>query len=241
VSLGFRVVDTVLLFLLMTEIKPPAGLATVVASAKEVPGIIRSAFGALKNSRALRLLLIVEVTWGVGAITWEGLFPAKLGELMGIDTAAGTLGPLTAAAWAAAAAGSAIVMWFSRRLGRHVTAALTRIVQGLSVIAMGALGGIVGLTVAYLTCFVVFGAAGPVHQAMVHDEAEASNRTTITSLNNLCGMAAASFSGIILGSLADSAGIPVAMYVGAVVVLLGAPLYYLVGRHQAAEPAVAEA
>jgi hypothetical protein len=54
-------------------------------------------------------------------------------------------------------------------------------------------------------------------------------------------MAAASFSGIILGSLADSAGIPVAMYVGAVVVLLGAPLYYLVGRHQAAERAVAQA
>jgi MFS family permease len=241
VSLGFRVVDTVLLFLLMTEIEAPSGRATVIGSVREVPAIIRSAFVALKGSMALRLLLVAEVTWGIGAITWEGLFPARLGELLGVDSAAGVLGPLTAAAWAAAAAGSAVIMWFSRRLGRHRAAALTRLVQAASVVAMGALGGIVGLTIAYLTSFLMLGANGPLHQAMVHDEAEASNRTTITSLNNLCGMAAASLAGILLGTLADASGIPVAMYVGAAVVLIGAPVYYMIGRHQATEPAVAEA
>ena len=100
---------------------------------------------------------------------------------------------------------------------------------------MGALGGVVGLAVAYLTCFAMLGASGPVHMAMVHDEAESSNRTTITSLNSMFGMAAASVAGIILGSVADASGIPTAMFIAAAVVATAVPLYLLIGRRVSAE------
>jgi predicted MFS family arabinose efflux permease len=149
---------------------------------------------------------------------------------VGVDEAASLMGPLAAAAWASSAAGSGLVMLVSKRLGRHRTAALIRGIQAITVVAMGALGGVVGLAVAYLTCFAMLGASSPVHMAMVHDEAEASNRTTVTSLNNMCGMAAASLAGIVLGFVADASGVPMAMFIAAAVVAAAAPLYLIAGR-----------
>ena len=229
-NLVLRTVDTVVLVMLMRELRPALGIRAVLESARGVPTVIKSALVVLRRSIPLRLLLVIEVTWGVGAIAWEGLFPARLGEIVGVDEAASLMGPLAAAAWASSAAGSGLVMLASTRLGRHRTAALIRGIQAISVIAMGAIGGVVGLAVAYLTCFAMLGASGPVHMAMVHDEAEASNRTTVTSLNNMCGMAAAALAGIVLGFVADASGVPMAMFIAAAVVASAAPLYLIAGR-----------
>lgn len=229
-NLALRAVDTVALVILMNELRPAMGIRAVIDSARDVPSVIKSAWAVLRRSAALRILLVIEVTWGVGAVAWEGLVPARLGGIVGVDEAAGLMGPLTAAAWAASAAGSGLVMLASKRLGRHRTAALTRGVQAVGVIAMGALGGVVGIAIAYLTCFAMLGASSPVHMALVHDEAEASNRTTVTSLNSMFGMAAAALAGIILGSVADSSGLPMAMYIAAGVVAAAAPLYLIAGR-----------
>ena len=229
-NLVLRTVDTVALVILMRELGPTMGIRAVMASARDVPIVIKSALAVLGRSVPLRLLLVIEVTWGVGAIAWEGLFPARLGEIVGVDEAASLMGPLAAAAWASSAAGSGLVMLASKRLGRHRTAALIRGIQAISVVAMGAIGGVVGIAVAYLTCFAMLGASGPVHMAMVHDEAEASNRTTVTSLNNMCGMAAAALAGIVLGYVADASGVPMAMFIAAAVVAAAAPLYLIAGR-----------
>ena len=229
-NLVLRTVDTVALVILMSELRPALGIRAVMESARAVPIVIKSALAVLGRSVPLRLLLAIEVTWGVGAIAWEGLFPARLGEIVGIDEAASLMGPLAAVAWASSAAGSGLVMLVSKRLGRHRTAALIRGIQAITVVAMGALGGVVGIAVAYLTCFAMLGASSPVHMAMVHDEAEASNRTTVTSLNNMCGMAAASLAGIVLGFVADASGVPMAMFIAAAVVAAAAPLYLIAGR-----------
>jgi MFS family permease len=230
-ALALRMVDTVLVATLMTEVRAPRGRGAVMEEAKRVPTIITDVFRLVRASAPLALIVAVELFWGFGMATFEGLFPPRLGEVLGSsERAAAIMGPVAAAAWLAAAAGSAIVPWFTRRFGRHVAAAAMRVLQGATVAAMGLLAGPVGLITAYLVCFVVHGAANPVHATLLHNEAAAENRTTVLSLDSMAGQAAGALGMIVLGRIADVSGIPVGMFVGGAVLAAAAPLYLLAGR-----------
>jgi predicted MFS family arabinose efflux permease len=202
-----------------------------------VPSVIRATYRLARTSTALSLLVAVELFWGFGMGAFETLFPPRLGDVLGsADQAAAAMGPIVAVAWVASASGAAIVSWFSRRIGPHSTAAAMRVLQGATVVGMGAFGGVAGLVTAYLMCFVIHGAANPVHMALLHDQAHASNRTTVLSLNSMVSMTAGAAGGIALGAIADRAGIPTGMYVGAVILAAAAPLYLLAGRRHTQRP-----
>lgn len=227
----FRLVDTVLLGFLMSEVQRPLGWEGVAASAREVPRIVTGAFRLVRTRAALGLVIGVELFWGFGMIAFETLFPVRLGIVLGsMEQAGGLMGPIAAAAWGASSVGAAVVPWFSRRVGRHKVAACMRVLQGGTVAAMAALGGVGGLVTAYLSCYLIHGAGSPVHFALIHDQAEASNRTTVVSLNSMVGMASAALGSIVLGAIADRGGVPLAMWTGAFVLAAAAPLYILAGR-----------
>jgi predicted MFS family arabinose efflux permease len=144
------------------------------------------------------------------------------------------MGPVAAAAWVASSVGAAAVGWFSTRLGQTRAAAAMRILQAGTVVAMGLAAGPAGAIAAYLGCYVVHGAANPVHLALIHREAIASNRATVLSLNSLMAAAAGTVGGIVLGAIADGHGAAAGMYVGAGVLAVGALFYIGVGRARAA-------
>lgn len=231
VALGLRILDTLLVRRLMVELRPPAGLAMLRASVRAVPGIVRSSISLVITSSTLLLLVLVEVTWGFGMVAFETLFPPLLADQMSSpDRAAAVLGPVSAAAWLASAGGAAVVSGFSARVGRHRAAAMMRVLQAGTLVAMGAAAGPIGAITGYLACYALHGAANPVHQTLLHERARADNRATVLSLNSLMASGAGAVGGIVLGAVADGTSIAIGMYVGAVVMAIGAPLYVLADR-----------
>lgn len=226
VALVLRVFDTVMVYVLMTEVARPQGWHAVKQSIAEVPVIIKSSFGLVATTASLALLVAVEVTWGLSASSWEGLFPVRLEEVLGDATrAAALMGPAAAGAWLASAAGSGMMPWFTRRWGQYRAAAVMKIVQAATLVAIGIIAGPAALVAVYLGCYLVFGAGVPVHSALIHAHATAANRTTVASLNSMAGMGAGALGGIMLGYVADTVSISAGMWLAAAILALGAPLY----------------
>lgn len=245
VAIGLRLVHLGALVGLMTE-TPRRAHRTVGDSVRETPAVIRASIRVARGSVVLLALLAVEVSWGFGMTTFEGLFPPRLAEVVGdADRAGALLGPVIAVAWAAFAAGSAAVPRLTGWLGQARAGAVLRIVQGLTVAGMALIAGPAGVVIAYLATYAVHGAANPVHLAMLHDQVDSEHRTTVSSLNSMVSQSAGAVGGIVLGAVADAASVTTAMVAGAVVLTAAAPLYGFAGRRlgdprEASDPVTAD-
>ena len=226
--LVLRVVDMTAVALLMTEVRRSRGVKAVTASVRAVPSVVSQSVRLIRHSPALAALVGVELLWGSGMSTFELLMPVHLADLLGSEQgAAAVLGPASAGAWVAAAAGAAAVPAVIRLFGgRTWTAgAALRIAQALAVAGMAISGGPAGLILAYVIVYIVHGASNPVHYGLVHRAASPENRTTIVSANTLASRMGGAAGAVALGALAQATTIPVAMIVGAVVLAAAAPLY----------------
>lgn len=225
VAVGLQVVGLLAVLALLRE-RRAAGSSALRESIAEAPRMIGQAMGLLRRSRVLLALLSVELFWGFGMITFEALLPVRLAEVLGdSDRAGALLGPATMVAWLAHAGGAAATPLLSRRLGAAPAAALLRIAQGVTVVGMALLAGPIGVLVAFVVCYVVHGASNPLHMGLVHRQVDGPYRTSVVSLNSMVAMPAGAAGGIVLGLVADRAGVSVAMLAGAVVLAIAAPLY----------------
>jgi MFS family permease len=225
-ALGLGVVNLAAIAILMSEVRVARGIEAVAASVRSVPAVIGDGIGILRGSRILLALVAVELFWGFSIVTYESLFPIRLSEVVGsTDQAAALMGPAASFAWFAAAAGAAGVMVVSRRIGVARSAALLRIVQGATVIAMGLVAGPIGVLVAYLACYLAHGASNPMHSTLLHREVDGPRRTTLLSINSMVAQPAGAIGGIVLAGLADATSISLAMVVGGVICAVAAPLY----------------
>jgi predicted MFS family arabinose efflux permease len=232
-AIAVQVVGLVAVATLLTEVRPARGAGALAASVRQVPGTIRAALGLLRRSRVLLALVAVELFWGFGMITFETLLPVRLAEVVDdADTAAALLGPAGSAAWIASAAGAALVPLASRRIGAPWTGATLRVLQGATVVGMALLAGPAGVLAAYLLCYVVHGAANPVHMGLLHRQVDGPYRTTVLSLNSMMAQPAGALGLLVLTALADATSVSTAMLAGAGVLAAAAPLY-LVARSQA--------
>jgi MFS family permease len=212
--------------LLMSEHRATRGFAAVAASVRSVPSVVVDGIGLLRGSRVLIGLVAVEAFWGFSMVTFESLFPLRLSDLLGSsDEAAAVMGPVASLAWFAAAAGAAGVVVLSRRIGVARSAALLRVVQGTTIVAMGVIAGPLGVVAAYLLCYVAHGASNPMHATLLHREVDGSRRATVISINSMIGQPAGALGGILLASLADATSIGLAMIAGGVICAIAAPLY----------------
>ncbi len=240
VALGLHVVDLVAVALLMTEVPQARNPRAIAASVRAVPAVIGEGIQLLRSSRVLLGIVLVEAFWGFSMVTFESLFPIRLSELVGgVDAAAAIMGPVGSAAWFASAAGAAGIVWVSRRIGVARSAALLRIVQGLTIVAMGVLAGPVGVVAAYLGCYVAHGASNPMHTTLLHRQVEASHRTTVLSMNSMVSQPAGSLGAITLSALADGTSLSTAMIVGGIICAIAAPLYIPAWRQERANKALA--
>ena len=86
-----------------------------------------------------------------------------------------------------------------------------------------------GLVAAYLFTYSMHGMNGPPHAALLHREAEATNRSTVLSINSMMAFLAFGVAGPLLGVLADRHSLATAMVTAGAVSILGA-FFYLPAR-----------
>ena len=242
VALGVHALHLAAVAVLMIEPPRPRHPEAIAASVRAVPGVIREGLGLLRSSRVLLGLVLVEAFWGFSMPAFESLFPIRLSELVGgTDPAAAIMGPVGSAAWFASAAGAAGIVVASRRIGVARSAALLRIVQGATVVAMGLIAGPVGVVVAYLASYTAHGASNPMHTTLLHRQVAGSYRTTVLSMNSMVSQPAGALGTITLAALADGTSVGSAMVVGGIICALAAPLYVPAWRQERERRAAAEA
>jgi MFS family permease len=242
VALGVHVLHFGAVAVLMTEAPRPRHPEAIAASVRAVPGVIREGLALLRSSRVLLGLVLVEAFWGFSMPAFESLFPIRLSELVGgTDPAAAIMGPVGSGAWFASAAGAAGIVVASRRIGVARSAALLRIVQGATVVAMGLIAGPVGVVIAYLACYTAHGASNPMHTTLLHRQVAGSYRTTVLSMNSMVSQPAGALGTITLAALADGTSVGSAMVVGGIICALAAPLYVPAWRQERERRAAAEA
>lgn len=233
VALAVALVGLVVAAVLMVESTPQTRARRVARSFLETPRTIRAGLSLLRGSRVLRALVAVELFWGFGMVTFESLMPVRLAEVVGgREAAAAITGPASTAAWVASALGAALLPGLGRTLGLPVAAALMRVLQGITVVAMGLFAGVPGILTAYLVCFAIHGASNAAHNTLLHEQANEKVRATVLSLNSMVSQPAASLGMIALTALAETTSISMAMYVGALVLAAAAPLYLPARREQ---------
>jgi len=228
----------VALALMVKESPHPAGKRTLLRSMREVPQVIAGGARLVRRSRILLALLVVELCWGFGMVTFEVLMPVRLAELVGgPEQAAKLTGPTSSAAWLAAAAGAALIPLVTARFGVARTAVALRVLHGVTVVGMGLLAGPVGVITGFLACYLVHGAGNPVHDTLLHREVTGEHRSTVMSMNSMVAQPAFSIGMIVLTALASGVSTSVAIVVGAVVLALAAPLYLPAVRAERRQPA----
>lgn len=226
VAIGLVAVNLVAIVTLMTEAPRARDPRAVARSVRAVPGVIGDGLRLLRSSTVLRALVAVELSWGFAMVTFESLFPIRLAELVGgTDDAAAIMGPVGSGAWFAAAAGAAAIVAISGRIGVARSAALLRIVQGATVVAMGLLTGPIGVVVAYLACYAAHGASNPMHTTLLHRQVDGPHRTTVLSMNSMVAQPAGSLGTVVLAAVADGTSVSTAMVVGGLILAAAAPLY----------------
>lgn len=141
-----------------------------------------------------------------------------------------------AAGWAVAAIGSAVTGRMTALAGGSPArvGAWLRIVQGAMLATMALVGGPAALLAGYLGFYLVHGTANAVHNGMVHRLVGPDERTTAVSAQSFAARSGGIIGAVVLGSLADGAGMVWAMLAGAAVLALAAPLYRIAGRWSSA-------
>lgn len=224
-AVAMRAVNVAGLVGLMTEVRDhePGAFRR---SLRAVPATVRDGLAVVRGSRVLIALVAVEVFWGFGMATFEWLLPPRLAEVTGdAERAAAMMGPAVTAAWVVSALGAMAIPRITRRHGERTTAAAMRVLQGATIAGMGLFGGATGVLAAYLANYLVHGAANPVHQGLLHRQITSAHRTTVLSVNSMVSHPSGAIGGIVLGAVADGAGLTTAMLIGAVVTAIAAPLY----------------
>jgi hypothetical protein len=241
-------IDALTVPLIVALVLQGAGLIAIVAlmietrqgsgqgarsTVRAVPTVIRDGLGLLRRSRVLTAIVAVEITWGMGMVTFEALFPVRLVEILGDPAqAAAVVGPAASAAFLGSAAGAALVPWFGRRIGIAATAALLRLAQAATVVGIGLATGLAGAVIAYLACYLVHGASNPAHMTLLHRQAREAVRATVVSLNSMAAQTAGAIGTIVLTALAAGTSVTTAILVGAAILALGAPLYLPAWRQE---------
>jgi MFS family permease len=234
-GLVVQLIGLAALAVLVTE--PSRSTGALLASVRQVPKVIAGGARLVRRSRFLLCLLGVEMCWGFGMIAFETLFPVRLSDLVGgPEKAAELAGPATSAAWLVSALGAALVPLLTARLGVGVTAVLLRVLHGVTVVGLGLLAGPVGALTGFLACYLVHGAANPVHNTLLHREVTGEHRTTVMSMNSMVAQPAGSLGLIALTALASGVSTSFAIVVGAVVLALAAPLYLPAARAERRDP-----
>ena len=203
------------------------------ASIAEVPTVIKDGIGIAVRRPVVRALFLAMVTVGVTIQSIEALWQPRFAELLeGASGNTPLFGMLATAAFLAAAAGSSLSPWFSKWLKRRdaLVNSGIHLVGGITLIGLAAVGGVVFSATLFVAVYVAIGAAGPLHNEMLHGQVSSEQRSTILSLDSLALQLGALVGTLILPAVAESAGIPVAWTIAGITLIVGGGFYLLIDR-----------
>jgi MFS family permease len=235
VSVALSVVHLVVSAVVMRENRANIGsertrFSHALGEARQTPVVIKSGLVLLGRNRVLMGIVLAEVFWSIGMITFESFMPLRLEEMVGSAQEAGALvGPVSAAGWGLFSVGAWLAGTTSTRIGVARAAILGRVLNALGAVVMGLVVGPAGLIAAYLFTYSMHGLNGPPHAALLHREAEAKNRSTVLSINSMMAFLAFGVAGPIFGLMADRVSLAAAMVTAGAVSILGA-FFYLPAR-----------
>ena len=229
-ALVLRVVDVVAIARGVTD--DPLQRRGAREAVADVPAVVRAGVGVVRASRALRALVLIELTWAAGMVAVEGLSGPRLAEVLDSpERGVAALGITAAVGWTMSGLGSASTLRLVDWCGTPARAGvITRLIQAAAVAVMAIVAGPVGVVTGYLGFYLVHGAANSVHYGMVHRLVDEGQRTTVLSLSSLVSRIGATAGDAGLGIVATTAGIGPAFAVAAVLLVAGAPLYRVAGR-----------
>lgn len=200
---------------------------------RETPLAMRGGLRLLRRSGVLRGLVLVEVFWSVAMIAFESLAPVRLTEQLGSESAAAAVfGPASAVAWGLFAIGSSSVVIVRRQLGPAGAAMAMRVLNGAVVVLMGVVAGPVGLLIGYGLAYLTHGAAGPLHNALLHRQSGSETRAMALSINSMIAGGAHSLGLLVLMPLAEATSPQVAIVAAGAFSTLGALGYLPALRQQ---------
>ena len=229
-------VSGVLVAVLVREPARPG--VTLAFAVRETPLAMHGGLQLLRRSGVLRALVLVEVFWSIAMIAFESLTPIRLAEQLGAESAAAAVfGPASAMAWGLFALGSSSVSLLRRRLGTAGAAIAMRVVNGLFVVLMGLASGPVGLLIGYGLAYLTHGAAGPVHNALLHRQSGAQTRAMVLSMNSMVAGGSHSLGLLVLMPLAQLASPAVAIMAAGAFSVAGALGYLPALRQERQGPA----
>ena len=235
VSVALSVVHLVVSSVAMREHRPLVGsertrISHALTEARQTPSVIKSGLLLLGRNRVLMGIVAAEVFWSIGMITFEALMPLRLEEMVGSAQEAGALvGPVSAAGWGLFSVGAWLAGTTSTRIGVARAAIVGRVLNALGAVVMGLVTGPAGLIAAYLFTYSMHGLNGPPHEALLHREAEAKNRSTVLSINSMMAFLAFGIAGPLFGLMADRVSLAAAMTTAGAISILGA-FFYLPAR-----------
>jgi hypothetical protein len=217
---------TALVALLVREPRGARSLSALRRTVRDAPGAITDGARLVAGSRVLAGLILVEVFWAIAMVAFETLTPLRLEEMVGSEQrAAAVFGPASAAAWGLFALGALIAGRASRRLGVTTVAMLSRLLNGLFVIALGFAAGLIGLLTAFSLAYLSHGSGGPMHAALLHREADRSTRATVLSLNSMVAGGTYSIGVLALTAFGQATSVAMATVVAGSLSLLGTLCY----------------
>ncbi len=231
-SLGFEALHLVGVLLLLREVRTSRGWRAARGAVARTPTVVKAALRLGWSGRSLRLLLAVEISWGAGLTALELLWQPRTRTELGGQEDFWIFGVMSAAGWLAGAGGALLLPVLLRAFKGRVTwaAASLRLGQGATLAGLGLAGGLSGVVVGFVAFYVVHGASNPAHNALLHRRVPPSRRSTVLSLNSLIARGSSVPAGLLLGVLADGAGIPFALVLAGAVVATATPLYLLSGE-----------
>ncbi|RBY75631.1 MFS transporter [Blastococcus sp. TF02-09] len=222
---GCGVVHVVAVLLLVVPVRTPtaSGAAALHSGVREVPVVIRATVRLVLTDPLLRLLLVVSFLVGLVLTALELLGPLHLADLAGSPEAgSAAFGIVTAVSFAAAAVGSLLAPALGRatRGSVVVSSAVTSVLGALAIAGFALAPAVVAAAVAYVTFYLLNGAAWPLRQQLLHDRTTASQRSTTLSAKSLALMLGGLVGNLLLPRLAEGAGLPAGLLAGAGSMLL---------------------
>ena len=146
-SAVLSVVHLVAAWVVMKEPRPAAGsertrVAHALIEARQTPVVIKSGLVLLGRNRVLMGIVLAEVFWSIGMITFEAFMPLRLEEMVGSAQEAGALvGPVSAAGWGLFSVGAWLAGTTSSRIGVARAAIVGRVLNALGAVVMGLVVG----------------------------------------------------------------------------------------------------
>jgi hypothetical protein len=182
----------------------------LTSAARQIPAVIRTGLALGMGQGPVSWLLCSTAVWGVALAGIELLWQPRFTDLLGARSDTGPLGLLMAAAFLAAAAGSALAPRLARLVGggtsrSAMTATLT---QATLYMGLAAAASFAVAAPAFVILYLLNGTRGPFHHELLHEHVAAEQRSTMLSALSLSLMAGGLLSSLTVPTLAGAAGIP---------------------------------